>query len=119
MSRLHQLLIGVLCGTFAFAKVCAQDGGNAEVLTAENQVDTAKPSGAWVPADVGQALAIRDRLRTGEDSRAAVRLADSTVLRVDELTETEILPAQESSDKATLNVKQGTAYFFSRENRGK
>ena len=93
----------------------AQQTDNAEVLTVENEVDTAKPAGGWAPAAVGQALATRDRLRTGEDSRAAVRLADATVLRVDELTETEILPAQQASDKPTLNVKQGGAYFFSRE----
>jgi tetratricopeptide (TPR) repeat protein len=92
-----------------------QQNDTAEVLTVENEVDTSKPAGAWTPATAGQALATRDRLRTGEDSRAAVRLADATVLRVDELTETEILPAQQASDKPTLNVKQGGAYFFSRE----
>ena len=91
------------------------EADRAEVLTAENEVEYAKPTGAWAAAAVGQALAVRDRLRTGEDSRAAVRLADASVLRVDEFTETEILPPQQTTSKATLNLKQGTAYFFSRE----
>ena len=117
VPRLARLL--ALCAAIAVVTARAQEGGGAadraEILTAENEVEAARPSGPWAPATVGQPLATRDRLRTGEDSRAAVRLADATVLRVDELTETEILPAQQASDKPTLNVKQGGAYFFSRE----
>ncbi len=87
----------------------------SEVLSVENVVDVAPASGAYARAAVGQNLAVRDRLRTGEESRAAVRLADASILRVDELTETEILPPREAAGKPTLNVKQGAAYFFSRE----
>ena len=64
---------------------------------------------------MGQELIAHDRLRTGEDSRAAVRFGDSTVLRIDELTEEEILPPQVAGAKPTLDLKQGSAYFFSRE----
>ncbi len=35
---------------------------------------------------------------------------------MDELTETEILPPRQTAGKPTLNLKQGAAYFFSREN---
>ena len=66
-------------------------------------------------AAVGQTLALRDRLRTGEDSRAAVRMTDLSVLRIDELTTIEITPPSTASDKPSLNVKEGTTYFFSRE----
>lgn len=106
----------MLCAVFAFDDAPAQSGdSNAELLTKENEVDVAKPAASWLPATVGQALAYRDRLRTGEDSRAAVRLSDASVLRIDELTETEILPPQQADARATLNLKQGSAYFFSRE----
>ena len=44
-----------------------------------------------------------------------MRLADASVLRVDELTTTEILPPKTAADKATLSVEQGSTYFFSRE----
>ncbi len=81
----------------------------------ENVVDVAQAARRWSPATVGQSLAIGDRLRTGEESRAAVRLSNASILRVDELTETEILPPRETAGKPTLNLKQGAAYFFSRE----
>jgi tetratricopeptide (TPR) repeat protein len=89
--------------------------GSASLLSKENVVSVASGGGAWSPATVGQLLAIKDRLRTGEDSRAAVRMTDLSVLRIDELTTIEITPPATASDKASLNVKEGTTYFFSRE----
>jgi tetratricopeptide (TPR) repeat protein len=90
-------------------------GAEAMVLSKENIVDAAKTGGPWAPATVGQSLVIRDRLRTGEDSRAAIRLTDLSVLRVDELTTIEITPPANKSDEPSLNVKEGATYFFSRE----
>jgi tetratricopeptide (TPR) repeat protein len=87
----------------------------AEIISRENSVDTSRPSAAWRPATLGQKLIWHERLRTGEDSRAAVRMSDASVLRVDELTETEILPPVVASAKPTVDLKQGTGYFFSRE----
>ena len=78
-------------------------------------MDAASGGGSWKSATVGQTLAIHDRLRTGEDSRAAVRMTDLSVLRIDELTTIEITPPSTASDKPSLNVKEGTTYFFSRE----
>jgi tetratricopeptide (TPR) repeat protein len=85
------------------------------LLTKENIVDVALHGAAWSGAIVGQTLAIHDRIRTGEDSRATVRLSDLTVLRIDENSEDEIEPPPEPGVKATLNIKQGSTYFFSRE----
>lgn len=96
-------------------QICAQDQEKASLLTKENVVDAATSAGPWASATVGQLLAIHDRLRTGEDSRAAVRMTDLSVLRIDELTTIEILPPSTTSDKPSLNVKEGTTYFFSRE----
>ncbi len=95
--------------------VAAQTSPSAELLTKENVVDAASKGGGWQPASVGQSLAIRDRLRTGEDSRAAVQMTDLSVLRMDELTTIEITPPSAVSDKPGLNVKDGATYFFSRE----
>src|SRR5215470_4085632 len=90
-----------------------QDG--ATLISKENLVDSSRPPAQWQSATVGQELITHDRLRTGEDSRAAVRFGDSTVLRIDELTEEEILPPQVAGAKPTMDLKQGSAYFFSRE----
>jgi tetratricopeptide (TPR) repeat protein len=87
----------------------------AKLISKENSVDSSRPPGEWRSATVGLELIVHDRLRTGEDSRAAVEFGDASVLRIDELTEEEILPPQVATAKPTLNVKQGTAYFFSRE----
>ena len=87
----------------------------ATLISKENLVDGSRPPGEWRSATLGQELIAHDRLRTGEDSRAAVRFGDSTVLRIDELTEEEILPPQVAGAKPTLDLKQGSAYFFSRE----
>ena len=106
-----------LLSAFASGKAWAQAPvSNTEILSVENVVDVSKSTGSWSSAAAGQTLVVRDRLRTGEESRAAVRLADASILRVDELTETEILPPRETAAKPTLNLKQGAAYFFSREN---
>ncbi len=93
----------------------ASDAAAAEIISKENSVDSSTSPDVWQPAAVGQKLAWHDRLRTGEDSRAAVRLTDVSVLRLDELTEAEILPPLSPSTKPTLDLKQGTTYFFSRE----
>ena len=90
------------------------DGSNAATLVSkDNRVDIAGASGAWSPANAGQTLRAGDRLKTGEDSRANVRMADGSVLQLDELTTIEIKPPKAANSSATLNVPSGAAYFFS------
>ena len=117
-SRVLTLIVVLFLGTWFSCSATAQTTNNpdaAELLSKENSVDTARPSAAWRPATVGQKLIWHERLRTGEDSRAAARMSDLSILRVDELTETEILPPETASAKPTVDLKQGTGYFFSRE----
>ena len=89
----------------------------AVVLSREGTVDTARGSSAqWNAANIGTALAIGDQLRTGPRSRASLRLSNLSVLRVGELMRYEIEPARSTSGaKAALNLKSGSAYFFSRD----
>jgi len=106
----------LLLAIFASPKLSAQETSNpspAELISKENLVDGARPNAAWRPAFVCLKLDWHDRLRTGEDSRAAARLSDLSILRLDELTEAEVLPPSTITDKSTLDLKQGTAYFFS------
>ena len=93
--------------------------GTAVVAETEKSVEVQVSNAAWKPATVGLALAVRDRLRTGEFSRAAVRFTDLSMLRVDELTTIEISPPVSGSGKQTLDVKRGGTYFFqSRQGAG-
>jgi tetratricopeptide (TPR) repeat protein len=87
-----------------------------KLVEKERTVETAPARGApWVDAQVGEELAEHDHLRTGPLSRAAVRLTDLSVFRMDELTTIEILPPGQASDKPRLDLKSGVMYFFSRE----
>ena len=56
-----------------------------------------------------------DRIRRPvEDSRAVVRMADGSVLQLDEFTTIEIKPPKGGASAATLNVPSGGAFFFNR-----
>jgi len=118
--RHFRLVVVLSAGSLLLRTVTAQTADNppAVLLTVENIVDIAQRNAAWAPAAAGQTLNVRERLRTGEDSRATVRLTDLSVLRMDELTETEILAPREGSAKPKLSLKQGSTYFFSREAAG-
>ncbi len=88
--RLFRLVVVVSAGGLILRTVTAQTADNppaAVLLTTENIVDIAPRNAAWAPATAGQ----------------------------NELTETEILPPRKGSAKPTLNLKQGSTYFFSRE----
>src|SRR5882724_862557 len=118
ISQLATLFAALLLGISFYWIATAEDTSQkreAELISKENLVDSCRPPTAWRSANVGQEFILHDRLRTGEDSRAAVRFGDSSVLRIDELTEAEILPPRVTSAKPTMDLKQGSAYFFSRE----
>jgi hypothetical protein len=113
-SPIAVLLLGISSSRIASAEETSHKSGT-ELISKENSVDSSRPPGEWRSATVGQELIVHDRLRTGEDSRAAVQFGDSSILRIDELTQEEILPPQVASAKPTMDLKQGSAYFFSRE----
>ncbi len=86
-----------------------------ELLSKEGHVEYSSPRTNWASANVGQKLAVQDRLRTLALSRATLRLAELGRLRVNELTTLEILPPTTASSKAILDLKAGAMYFFTRE----
>ena len=106
----------VLLGIFGSVAVQAQSPpSNTLLLTKENLVDSAKPNAVWVAATVGEALVDHDRVRTGELSRASLRLTNLAVVTLNELTTLEVLPPSELATKPGLDIRQGDIYFFSRE----
>ncbi|MDQ6912373.1 MAG: FecR family protein [Verrucomicrobiota bacterium] len=86
----------------------------ATLISKDNRVDVARAGGGWSVASVGQKLNVGDQLRTGEDSRATVRMSDGSVLQLDELTTIEIKSPTAAESNATLNMPKGSAFFFSR-----
>ena len=67
-------LVFIVAGNLIFRIAAAQTGESASLLSKENVVDVASGGAAWASGTVGQALAVGDKVRTGEDSRAAVRI---------------------------------------------
>lgn len=90
-------------------------GQSAQLLEKQNVVVAAKPKAEWTTAEVGQQLAVNDRLRTGELSRALVRLTSQAMLRLNELTNITILPPDRGGAGPGLDLLNGAAYFLSRE----
>jgi len=88
---------------------------SAELLEKQNTVLAATAKAAWSAAEAGQQLAINDRVRTGELSRALIRLTNRAVLRMNELTSVTILPPERAAASPGLDLLGGAAYFLSRE----
>jgi Tfp pilus assembly protein PilF len=78
------------------------------------------PAGAdtWVLTQTNQALHAADRLRTGANSRAALRWSDKSVMQLGPLTELEILP-HPSDEEPGLHLLQGVLSFFHRDKPGR
>src|SRR5437867_2110775 len=89
--RISSLLI--LGGVLATTSSSGADNNSAVVLTVENRVEVARKAPQnWAPARTNETIAIGDFIRTGLRSRATLRFADATTLRVNELTTMQIEP---------------------------
>ena len=106
----------ILLVACCLAVPAARAAEESQLLTVENRVSyTPANTPVRQPATPGQFLHLHDKLHTEKDSRATVRLADRSVLRINELTTFELLPPQEKDRKPLLDLKTGSLYFFSRE----
>ncbi len=88
----------------------------AVVVETEKIVESQARGTAWKAAAPGLELGMDDKLRTGEYSRALVRLNDLTTMRLDELTTIEISRAVGAGGRDKMDVKRGGFFFW---NRGK
>src|SRR3954454_14729833 len=102
------LLVTFLISTDAYRTVAQQSAkvGEAALIEAENEV-SARKTGKWEKGVPGLPLSIGDGVRTGEFSRATVRLTDLSAFRMDELTTVEIPSPKKLSGSAGLNIRQG------------
>ena len=108
------LLLGL--GSSVFGQTTTKTVGNdAVLLTVAGTVDVS-PVGAttWSTGATNQVLKVGDRVRTGKNSRATVRLSNLSVLRMYELTTLEIQPTEKNA-RSMIDVKAGSVYFFNRD----
>ncbi len=84
------------------------------LLTVENKVQVAIGKGPWLTGKAGQPLNFGNRVRTGEYSRATVKLSNGSILRIDELTTIRLKPPVGPQKKPEAELEKGELYFFGR-----
>ncbi|EXJ17053.1 TPR repeat protein [Imhoffiella purpurea] len=96
---------------------CAES--TARLVSAEGAVSRREgATGPWTAVSPGAGLCEGDTLRTGRNSRAAVRfVAADTQIRLDQSTTLRILPPDSASSDGHLDLIEGAARFFSRVKR--
>jgi len=110
------MLAGLLVSAALTAVARPQD---ATIVEIENVVQTsAGGKAAWVVAAPNQSLAVADRIRTRQRSRATVALTGLYMVRLDQFTTLEITPGLVGARKPTLDLLGGAAFIFSRERNG-
>ena len=79
------------------------------------------PAGAtvWISAQTNQVLHSFDRLRTGANSRVALRWGDQSVVTFGASTELEILPPHSGDAQCGLHLVRGIISFFHRDKPGR
>ena len=102
-------------GLFSGSAFAAEDRPPARVEEKERIVDSSPPpSQPWVPAVVGKDLLLREKVRTGELSRATVRLSNEHLLRVNAASQLVILPSLIAGKPLGLELQKGEIYLHSR-----
>ncbi|MBC8096562.1 MAG: TonB-dependent receptor, partial [Akkermansiaceae bacterium] len=76
-------------------------------------------SNDWSSAYPQQILAVKDRGRTGADSRTSIRLSDLSVLRIGWHSEFEIQPLPEADVDAEFSLTRGLMRLLNRDRPGK
>jgi Tfp pilus assembly protein PilF len=118
-SRVVVLLLMAFVGWLLENRVRAAEAPTtgAAVIEMEGTVQVSPAGSAgWSAAFTNQALAAEDRVRTGERSRAVVRLSDKTLYRLGELALVRVPPPAGRS--GGINVLKGLLYFFHRDKPG-
>lgn len=85
--------------------------GSAEISSASTTT--------WTPAQTNQILHPFDRLRTGANSRVALRWSDQSVIAFGASTELEVLPPHSPGDQCGLHLIRGILSFFHRDQPGR
>ncbi len=98
--------------SFAFA---AEDRSPAKIEEKERIVEASRPpQQPWTAATVGKDLILREKVRTGELSRATVRLSSEHLLRVNASSQLVILPSLIASKPVGIELQKGEIYLHSR-----
>ena len=99
--------------------VCPLSAQDAKVLSVENIAQAAKANeGGWATAVKDESLAVGDRFRPRQRSRATLRLTDLYTMRLEQFTTIQLTQAMVSGEKPKFDLSGGVAFIFSREETG-
>ena len=89
----------------------------ARLISLSGRVEISTDRGEnWTAGRTNQVLNTGNRVRTGRRSRATVQMSDKSMLRIRQLSNLVIQAPTANSSKATLDLRSGSSYLFSREN---
>jgi Flp pilus assembly protein TadD/outer membrane receptor protein involved in Fe transport len=103
-------LIALLATSTVFGEVPF----SATIVSVRGDVDYSVDGKTWHDAAKGQQVGANTRLRTGDDSRAAIKLSTGAILRIDELSLVDLVPPSQPDNSVALSIIEGLFYFFSR-----
>ena len=116
------LFMGAICAGSLFAQPAtpAPDTNEIRIIELQGKVEIS-PAGAktWVLTQTNQVLYPFDRLRTGPNSRVALRWSDESVVPFGASTELEVLPPNDADAQAGLHLIRGLISFFHRDKPGR
>jgi tetratricopeptide (TPR) repeat protein len=93
------------------------DPGVARIVSLQGRVEVQRgEAGAWTAATLDERLCIGDTVRVGAYARAALALANESVLNVDQLT-TMRLAGEPAAGRSLLDLLIGAVHFFSHRPR--
>jgi tetratricopeptide (TPR) repeat protein len=93
------------------------DPGVARIVSLQGRVEVQRgEAGAWTAAMLDERLCIDDAIRVGAYARAALALANESVLNVDQLT-TMRLAGEPETGRSLLDLLLGEVHFFSHRPR--
>src|SRR5262245_1516084 len=121
MSALHRrgirwlfgLALVLTSGFWHQARAQNASATNVVVLLAfEGRVEVSRASSIrWDPARTNQVLDPGDRIRTGADSRATLRMFDLSVMRLDQETVLELEAPPEPEPSIFVHLVRGVLYL--------
>ena len=105
----------VSVGLTSFSALAAEERSPAKIEEKERIVEASRPpEQPWTAATVGKDLILREKVRTGELSRATVRLSSEHLLRVNASSQLVILPSLIAGKPLGLELQKGEIYLHSR-----
>jgi tetratricopeptide (TPR) repeat protein len=87
------------------------------ILTFSGKAEVSRRENVWDPAHTNQVLLVGDKMRTGPDSRASIRLSDGTTMTIGAEASFAV-PVAETKRSVTLDPLKGLFYFFHRDKPG-